>query len=218
MTHPYPASRTRVKICGFTRPQDALEAARLGVDAIGLVFYEPSPRHLTIARAESIIERLPAFVTVVGLFVNARAETLAEVTARVRLDLIQFHGDETPADCEAAGLPYIKAVAVRPDTDWQATLRAHRRARGFLLDAWHPDARGGTGQRFDWNLIPAALASTCILAGGLTPDTVGSALAGVRPYALDVSSGVEAGKGIKDAAKMAAFLTEVSTYDYRKTS
>lgn len=218
MTHTYPGSRTRVKICGFTRPQDAQEAARLGVDAIGLVFYEPSPRHVTIAQAESIIARLPAFVSVVGLFVNAQPETIAEVTTRVRLDLLQFHGDETPACCEAAGLPYIKAVAVRADTDWQAVLKAHPRARGFLLDAWHPEARGGTGQRFDWNLIPAALASTCILAGGLTPETAGLALATVRPYALDVSSGVETGKGIKDAARMAAFLTEVSTFDYRKTS
>lgn len=217
MNHACSGFRTRVKICGFTRPADARAAALLGVDAIGLVFHEPSPRHVTVGQACAITAALPPFVTVVGLFVNADPAHIREITTRVRLDLIQFHGDESPAMCEAVGLPYIKAVAVRADRDWQADLAGHDQARGFLLDAWHPDARGGTGHRFDWNLIPAGLAGACILAGGLTAETVGLALETVRPYALDVSSGVEAGKGIKDAARMAAFLNEVSTFDYRKT-
>lgn len=217
MSHSYIRPRTRVKICGFTRPQDALEAARLGVDAIGLVFHEPSPRHVTVDQARAIVTVLPPFVTVVGLFVNAECEFMRTVTSEVRLDLIQFHGEETPAQCEAAGMPYIKAVAVRPNTDWLARLEEHRSARGFLLDAWHPDVRGGSGHRFDWTLIPPTLANTCILAGGLTPDTVNIALATVQPYALDVSSGVETAKGIKDSAKMAAFLNEVNNFDYRKT-
>ncbi|MGI9212504.1 MAG: phosphoribosylanthranilate isomerase [Methylococcaceae bacterium] len=218
MNHTYLRPRTRVKICGFTRPQDALEAAWLGVDAIGLVFHEPSPRHVTVDQARAIVEVLPPFVSVVGLFVDAQLEFIRTVTSEIRLDLIQFHGEETPDQCEAAGMPYIKAVAVRPNTDWPGRLAEHRYARGFLLDAWHPDVRGGSGHRFDWTLIPPTLANTCILAGGLAPDTVNIALATVHPFALDVSSGVETAKGIKDAAKMAAFLNEVHNFDYRKTN
>lgn len=217
MSPAYRTQRTRVKICGFTRPDDAAEAARLGVDAIGLVFYEPSPRHVLPEQAADIVAALPPFVTVVGLFVNASRTEIERVTGQVRIDLIQFHGDESPDFCTAVGYPYIKAVAVGPELGWQNQIIQHSRAQGFLLDAWHPDARGGTGNSFDWNLIPAALARTCILAGGLAPDNVGLALDAVKPYALDVSSGVESAKGIKDAAKMAAFLKEVYAFDYRTT-
>jgi len=213
----YPARRTRVKICGFTRPEEAALAARLGVDAIGLVFYEPSPRYVPVEKAAEIVAALPPFVTVVGLFVNAERTAIERVLERVRIDLIQFHGDEAPVFCEAIGLPYIKAVAVRAELNWQEHMASHHRAQGFLLDAWHPDVRGGSGHCFDWNLIPAALARTCILAGGLVPDNVGLALETVKPYALDVSSGVESARGIKDAAKMAAFLKEVYAFDYRTT-
>jgi phosphoribosylanthranilate isomerase len=217
MNAAYRTQRTRVKICGFTRPDDAAEAARLGVDAIGLVFYEPSPRHVLPEQAIDIVAALPPFVSVVGLFVNASSTEIERVIERVRIDLIQFHGDESPDFCESLGQPYIKAVAVGAESNWQDQIARHSRARGFLLDAWHPDARGGTGHCFDWNLIPAALARTCILAGGLAPDNVGLALNAVQPYALDVSSGVESAKGIKDAAKMAAFLKEVHAFDYRTT-
>jgi len=210
---PYPFRRTRVKICGFTQPSDARNAVRLGADAIGLVFYPPSPRHVEIEQAQAIVAGLPPFVTVVGLFVDEDAARVREVLQRVRIDLLQFHGDEDAGDCGSFGKPYIKAIRMRPDLDLSAAMSAHPQASGFLLDAWHPDAKGGTGDRFDWSRIPAELADTLILAGGLEPGNVAEALSAVRPYALDVSSGVEAGKGIKDAVKMAAFLTAVHQFD-----
>ncbi|MGZ8242728.1 MAG: phosphoribosylanthranilate isomerase [Methylomagnum sp.] len=207
--------RTRVKICGFTRPADAVAAVRMGADAIGLVFYPPSPRHVSVEIARAIVTALPPFVTVVGLFVDEDPETVLGVLDQVRIDLLQFHGDEDPAYCTAFAKPYIKALPMKPGVDLAATMAAHGKASGFLLDAWHPDAMGGTGSRFDWNLIPPEHADALILAGGLEPGNVAEALRTVRPYALDVSSGVEAAKGIKDADKMAAFLTEVQRFDYQ---
>ncbi|WP_348759658.1 phosphoribosylanthranilate isomerase [Candidatus Methylocalor cossyra] len=206
--------RTRVKICGLTRPDDAVAAVRLGADAIGLVFYPPSPRQVSVAAARAIVNALPPFATVVGLFVDEEAGRLREILDQVRIDLLQFHGDEDPGYCAAFGKPYIKALRVRPGLDLTAAAAAYRNAAGILLDAWDPGARGGTGQRFDWRTIPAELAGASILAGGLDPDNVSEALRTVRPYALDVSSGVESAKGIKDIGKMAAFLEAVQRFDY----
>jgi phosphoribosylanthranilate isomerase len=209
--------RTRVKICGLTRPDDARAAIRLGADAIGLVFYPPSPRHVDLEPARAIAASLPPFATVVGLFVNEEAARVRRVLDQVRIDLIQFHGDEDAAYCAGFGKPYIKAVRMRPGLDLKAALAAHPEASGFLVDAWHPDTQGGTGDRFDWDLIPHGLAPSLILAGGLAPGNVAEALRAVRPYAVDVSSGVEARKGVKDAGKMAAFLNEVHEFDHRES-
>lgn len=188
----------------------------LGADAIGLVFYPPSPRHVGIEQARDITAALPPFATVVGLFVDAEAAWVRSVLERVRVDLLQFHGDEEPGYCASFGKPYIKALRMKPGLELAAAMDAHPEASGFLLDAWHPDAKGGTGSRFDWNLIPPELAGSLILAGGLAPGNVAEAMRTARPYALDVSSGVEADKGIKDADKMAAFLLEVQKFDYNQ--
>jgi phosphoribosylanthranilate isomerase len=212
---PYPFRRTRVKICGFTRPDDALIAVQLGADAVGLVFYPPSPRNLDVETAQSIVSALPPFATVVGLFVDEDEVVVREILQQVRIDLIQFHGDESPDYCRRFGKPYIKAVRMRSETDLTTIVDTYPDAAGFLLDAWHSDAKGGTGHRFDWDLIPKELRRSVILAGGLAPDNVVEALRTVQPYAVDVSSGVEAGKGIKDADKMAAFLEQVHEYDHR---
>jgi len=212
---PYPFRRTRVKICGFTHPDDALTAVRLGADAIGLVFYPPSPRHLDIDTARKIVSALPPFATAVGLFVDEDEVVVREILEKVRIDLIQFHGEESPDYCRRFGKPYIKAVRMRSETDLATVVDTYSDAAGFLLDAWHPDAKGGTGHCFDWDLIPKECRQSVILAGGLTSDNVGEALRTVGPYAVDVSSGVEAGKGIKDAGKMAAFLKQVHEYDHR---
>ena len=198
--------RTRVKICGFTQVETALEAARLGVDAIGLVFYPASPRNVTIEQARRIAYALPAFVSVVALFVDADAEFVESVLAQVPIDCIQFHGDELPDDCRRYGKPYIKAIRVRDDTDFDAVQQQYSDAAGILLDTYHPGIQGGSGCSFNWELIPRYTALPIILAGGLTVDNVEQAIRRVEPYAVDVSSGVEAGKGIKSAEKMAAFI------------
>lgn len=205
--------RTRVKICGFTRVEDAVLAARLGVDAIGLVFYPPSPRHISISQAVNIVRALPAFTTVVGLFVDAGETYIREVLAAVSLDCIQFHGDESAEACALYAKPYIKAIRVKNDTDINALAEEYKDAAGLLLDAYHPDTKGGTGQAFDWRLMPERCSLPVILAGGLIPGNVQMAIHEYRPYALDVSSGVEMAKGIKDNAKMAAFLREVNEGD-----
>lgn len=206
--------RTRVKICGFTRPEDALAAANLGADAIGLVFYPPSPRNVDIEQARAIVEALPPFVTVVGLFVDEATEKVKEIARRVRIDLMQFHGDENPDYCAAFGKPHIKAIRMRPGTDLMKVASYYRSASGLLVDAYDPQAKGGTGLRFDWAMIPSECPLPVILAGGLKPENAGQALRQVRPYALDVSSGVEVAKGVKDVQKMAAFLKEVYEFDY----
>ncbi|HPV32373.1 MAG TPA: phosphoribosylanthranilate isomerase [Methylotenera sp.] len=202
--------RTRVKICGITRPEDALVAVDLGVDALGLVFYAPSPRNVTIATAADVARQIPAFVSVVGLFVNAEPSFVEEVIANVGLSLLQFHGDETPEDCERFGLPYIKAIRVKADTNLVQYARDFTSAKALLLDTYTEGVAGGTGQLFDWNLIPSALPKPVILAGGLQANNVAQAIWQVKPYAVDVSGGVEATKGIKDAQKIAAFMQQVN--------
>lgn len=242
------AIRTRVKICGITRPADALAVAAAGADAIGLVFYPPSPRGITAQQACSILAVLPPFVTATGLFVNADAAAVERVLETAALDLLQFHGDETPEFCASFGLPWVKALRVRPDAD-AAQLRSEMQrfagARGILLDAWHEHLYGGSGKTFDWSLLAQAQPSrnaiaghssdadnvatsdtdndaACdragsaenepvplILAGGLSPRNVGEAIRLVRPWAVDVSSGVEEAPGLKSRALINAFMQEV---------
>lgn len=180
-----------------------------GADALGFVFFASSPRHVTAAQAADIIRGVPPFVTTVGLFVNATEEEVRAVLEVVPLSLLQFHGDEDNAFCCRFGRPWIKALAMKPGQDIMATIAAYPDASGILLDAWHPDLRGGTGHSFDWASFPAQSGRPLILAGGLTPDNVGQAILQTRPYAVDVSGGVEQAKGIKDARLIAAFLAEV---------
>lgn len=203
--------RIRVKICGITRPVDALIAVQSGADAIGLVFYPPSARNVSISHAAEIANIVPAFVSVVGLFVNAEAAFIKQVLAQVKLDLLQFHGDETAAQCAQFGLPFIKAIRVKDDTNLVQCAQEFSAAKGLLLDTYTAGVAGGTGHVFNWNLIPADLSLPLILAGGLTASNVASAIQQVKPYAVDVSGGVEATKGIKDAAKIAAFMQQVYT-------
>ncbi|MCW5605700.1 MAG: phosphoribosylanthranilate isomerase [Burkholderiales bacterium] len=203
------AMRTRIKICGITRVEDALAAARLGADAVGLVFYAGSPRAVTPAQAREIIDALPPFVLPVGLFVNADAAAVRETIAVAPVQLLQFHGDESPGFCAEFGLPFLRAVRVRAGTDLLQYAREFHAARGLLLDAWVEGARGGTGATFDWALIPPDLPKPVVLSGGLNPDNVEQAVQRVRPWAVDVSSGVESAKGIKDAAKIEAFINGV---------
>ena len=205
--------RTRVKICGFTRAEDAVCAAHMGVDAVGLVFYPPSSRHVPIEQAKRIVAALPAFTSVVALFVDEREPRIREVLAQVSIDCIQFHGDETAAECRIYGKPYMKAVRMQAGIDIAGIAAQYSDATGLLLDAYLPGAKGGTGNCFDWQLIPRQCSLPIVLAGGLAPDNARQAVQSVHPYALDVSSGVEMEKGIKDAAKMAAFLKEVNEGD-----
>lgn len=201
--------RTKVKICGLTRVSDALDAAALGADAIGLVFYPPSARALTPERASEIVAALPAFVTTVGLFVDAEPAEVEQVLAKLPLDRLQFHGREAPEYCAGFGRPWVKALAMRDGIDLDAEMVRWRGASSILLDTYDPQLAGGTGKRFDWTRVPSAMAGDIILAGGLRPDNVAEAVRTVRPYAVDVSGGVEAEKGIKDGGKMAAFLRGV---------
>ena len=205
--------RTRIKICGITRPQDGQLAAQLGGDAIGLVFYESSPRCVTIRQAQDIVRALPPFVSVVGLFVNAPPARIKTVLESVALDLLQFHGDELPEQCAVYGKPFIKAIRMKGDVDLPALERNYGQAQGLLLDAYVKGTAGGTGQCFDWSRIPTNLTKPMILAGGLAPENVAQAVQQVRPYAVDVSGGVESAKGIKDKAKITAFIQAVRIAD-----
>ncbi|OLF55287.1 phosphoribosylanthranilate isomerase [Pseudomonas chlororaphis] len=202
-------SAVRSKICGITRIEDALAAVEAGADAIGLVFYAKSPRAVNVQQARAIIAALPPFVTTVGLFVNASRCELGEILDAVPLDLLQFHGDETPADCEGYHRPYIKALRVKAGDDIAGSCAAYTRASGILLDTYVEGVPGGTGEAFDWSLVPQGLSKPIILAGGLSAENVGQAIAQVCPYAVDVSGGVEQGKGIKDHAKIRAFMQAV---------
>jgi phosphoribosylanthranilate isomerase len=204
--------RTRVKICGITRPEDGVAAAHAGADAVGLVFYPPSPRYLSIERALEIRDALPPFVQVVGLFVNPDAAQVAQVIGRVRPGVLQFHGDETPEFCADFGLPYVKACRVREGVDLLKYLRPFSRAAAWLLDS-HVAEYGGVGESFDWALAPAVRDRPIILSGGLGPANVMEAIRRVKPWGVDVSSGVESAKGIKDARKIAAFIAEVRNAD-----
>lgn len=199
----------RVKICGITRVEDALHCARAGADAIGLVFYAPSPRNVDIEQARRILAALPPFVTSVGLFVDAEPEWVEAVCAAVPLDLLQFHGNETASDCERYDRPYIKAVRVRQRADIELACQTYASARGILVDAYVEGVAGGTGQVFDWSLATGKFGKEIILAGGLNPANVASAIQQVQPWAVDVSGGVEAAKGIKDADRITHFMQEV---------
>nr|WP_208614011.1 phosphoribosylanthranilate isomerase [Pseudomonas alcaliphila] len=199
----------RSKICGITRIEDALAAVEAGADAIGLVFYGKSPRAVSVEQAAAILQALPPFVTSVGLFVDMPRDELQQLLQRLPLDLLQFHGDESPADCEGHGRPYIKALRVRPGEDVAAAMAPYAGARGILLDTFVEGVPGGTGASFDWSLVPENADKPIILAGGLDAGNVATAIRQVRPYAVDVSGGVEASKGIKDAGKIRAFVRAV---------
>jgi phosphoribosylanthranilate isomerase len=204
--------RTRVKICGITRPGDGVAAAQAGADAIGLVFYPKSPRYLSAERAIEIRDALPPFVQTVALFVNADAAQVSQVLGRVKPGALQFHGDETPEFCAQFGVPFVKACRIRPGVDVQQYLQAFSRAAAWLVDSFVPEY-GGVGESFDWSLVPRGLARPLILSGGLAQKNVALAIRAVQPWGVDVSSGVESAKGIKDAGKMTAFVAEVRNAD-----
>lgn len=208
-------SRTRIKICGITREDDLDAVVAAGADALGFVFYAPSPRYVAAERAAELVARVPAFVKTVGLFVNAAPEAVATVLDQVPLDLLQFHGDEAPGYCAAFRRPWIKAARVKPGLDLLEYARAFSGAAGIsglLLDA-HVEGYGGGGQTFDWSLIPPGLPLPVILSGGLHPGNVAEAVRRVRPWAVDVSSGVEAARGVKDMRKIIEFIAGVRDAD-----
>ena len=201
--------RTRVKICGITRVEDARTVVDSGADAIGLVFYPDSPRHVTTGQAYDIAKAVSPFVTLTGLFVNAAADTVRSVLDAVPLGLLQFHGAETNAQCNGFGRPFIKSIAVREGIDVMSEMARYPDAAGVLLDSWQPQTHGGSGIAFDWEQVPEDAGVPVILAGGLRPENVADAIRQARPYAVDVSSGVEAERGIKSAEKIHAFMREV---------
>ena len=204
--------KTRIKICGLTREDDVDAAVEAGADAIGLVFYPPSPRYVSPQRAAALVKRIPPFVDVVGLFVNENPVDVRAVCSEVPINLLQFHGDEDAVYCRQFDHPYLRAARVKPGLDLVEFGRSYSDARGLLLDAF-VDGYGGGGHVFDWRLIPHDLPGFLVLSGGLTVANVGEAITRVRPVAVDVSSGVEMGKGIKDHSKIAAFVAAVRKAD-----
>ena len=204
--------RTRIKICGITRICDLDAALQAGVDAVGFVFYPPSPRYLSLEAAADLARRVPPFVTRVALFVNADANDVKATLAAVPIDLLQFHGEESADYCEQFAYPYLKAARVKPGVDLLEFARAYPSAQALLLDAW-VEAYGGVGQSFDWSLIPVGLPVQIVLSGGLHAGNVAEAIDNLHPWAVDVSSGVEAARGIKDAEKIAAFVAAVRAAD-----
>ncbi|OBS08908.1 phosphoribosylanthranilate isomerase [Acidihalobacter prosperus] len=207
--------RTRIKICGITRLADAQSACEAGVDALGFVFYPRSPRHIAPALARDIVGRVPPFVTCVGLFLDAAVDEVREIAERVGLDVLQFHGNEPPEVCRAGGRPYLKAVGMQGQGDPISYAARYEDAQGFLLDSHGQGEAGGTGRTFDWAQAPVALPAPIILAGGLKPENVGEAVVRMRPYAVDVSSGVESAPGVKDASRIMRFVSEVRRVDAR---
>ena len=205
--------RTRVKICGITRVADAGTVIAHGADALGLVFYPDSPRYVALEQARAIADAVTPLVTVVGLFVNPSPGTVKAVLDTIPLGLLQFHGAEVNDHCKQFGLPFIKSIAVRDDVDVLSCMQGYPDASGFILDAWQPQTHGGGGKIFDWDRVPDSPPAPVILAGGLTPDNVSLAIRSTRPYAVDVSSGVESAKGIKSAEKIAAFMKGVEQSD-----
>ena len=202
---------TKVKICGFTEAENAREAAIAGVDAIGLVFYDKSPRNVDIFRAQEIIEALPPFVNRVGLFVNANPSFVDEVLCEVPLDTLQFHGDESLLDCSQYQMPFIKSLRVKPETNVLQVADEFSSASAILLDSFNPSAYGGTGEAFDWSLACVDISLPIILAGGLNETNVSVAISQVKPYAVDASSGVESAPGVKDIDKIVAFIRNTNS-------
>ena len=200
----------KIKICGFTNAQNANQAAMLGIDAIGLVFYDQSPRNVGVETALQIVNALPPFINRVGLFVNADSSFIDEVLCEVPLDTLQFHGDESAAECRQYAMPFIKALRVNQDTNIIKMAEEYHQASGLLLDAFNKDTYGGTGESFDWSLAKVDIELPIILAGGLNPTTVADAVSQVNPYAVDVSSGVESEPGIKDIDKIRKFIQRVN--------
>jgi phosphoribosylanthranilate isomerase len=205
--------RTRVKICGITRIEDARSAAAEGADAIGLVFHPPSPRCVDLGLARQIVEWTPPLVSTVAVFVNPTRDQVESVIRQCGVTLLQFHGDEAPEFCSGFTVPYIKAARIRPGLDLIKYLSPYTAAQAWMLDAFHDELWGGTGGAFDWSLVPGGLAKPIILSGGLAASNVADAIRRVRPYAVDVSSSVEAAKGVKDPAKVAAFIGAVKHED-----
>lgn len=201
--------RTRVKMCGMTRYADVQVAVEAGADALGIVFYSNSPRAVSVRQAEEAVKNIPPFVSKIALFVNPDPNEVFDVLDRLPIDAIQFHGDEPPDFCRQFDRPYIKAIRVRPDTDFNSIENAYADASALLLDAYDADQYGGTGQPFNWNLLPDQCKLPIVLAGGLNAANVTQAIEQTRPYAVDVSSGIEASKGIKDPEKIIAFMNEV---------
>lgn len=204
--------RTRIKICGLTREADVDAAVEAGVDAIGFVCYEPSPRHLSHARAAQLAQRLPPFVTPVRLLVNPSPAELDQALQAMPQALLQFHGDESPELCQQAQRPYIRAARMRPDVDLLKLAQQYASAQALLLDAF-VDGYGGSGKGFDWSLIPANVPARLVLSGGLNAQNVAEGIQRLRPWAVDVSSGVESAKGIKDAALIHQFVRAVQQAD-----
>ncbi len=206
--------RTRVKICGITRIQDIKSVVDAGADAIGFVFFPPSPRNVSVELAQELVKYVPAYVQTVGLFVNASSDEILEVLKTVSLDVIQFHGDETPEQCQEIakliGRRWYKAIQVKPDLDVISTIKQYQQvgASAMLLDAWHPELKGGTGHSFDWSQFPQ-LDIPLILAGGLKPENIENAIKTTKAYAVDVSGGVESAKGIKDQQLIEQFMQGV---------
>lgn len=207
MTH------TRIKICGITRQEDAQAAIAHGADALGLVFYPDSPRYVSAEQAAAIVELVPPFVTVVGLFVNEPVASIQRTLADVGIDLLQFHGDESAAFCDQFDRPWLKALRVRPELDIRQSCREYRASRGILLDSWQAGVPGGTGKTFDWELAPHDLPLPVVLAGGLDASNVGDAIRRLRPAAVDVSGGVEQAPGRKDGVKISQFIAAVRAAD-----
>ncbi len=201
--------RTRVKICGITRTEDALAAISSGADAIGFVFWQQSARNILPQQARPITKTIPAFVTTVGVYVDPTVEWVHETATIANLGLLQFHGNESPEFCDQFSLPYVKALRIKEDMDLLEYANRYQSAKALLLDTYSANLPGGTGEVFDWTLIPANLPLPIILSGGLTPDNVVHAIAKVKPWAVDVSSGVEASKGIKDINKISVFMQRV---------
>lgn len=202
--------RTRIKICGITRAEDADAAVAAGADSLGFVFYPPSPRNVSIEQAAELIAGLPAFVTSTALFVDADVEFVQRVIEQTKVDLLQFHGNESQEYCSQFARPYMKAIRMKPDVDVKAEAERYGDASAILLDAYRPGVPGGTGESFDWERIPAELRDSIVLAGGLNPDNIRKAVETVHPFAVDVSGGVEASKGMKDKEKIETFVQEVN--------
>jgi len=202
--------RTRVKICGITRIDDALAAVNAGADALGFVFYEPSPRSISLQQANLIFDALPPFINKVALFVNPSREEVEEALANLSIDVLQFHGDEDAAFCESFNKPYLKAIRVHSGTNFAKLAEDYKKASGLLFDAFDSKQYGGTGHTFDWSLLPKNYSAPLILAGGLTADNVCQAITETRPYAVDISSGVEKSRGLKDHPLIKQFMQEVT--------